>query len=367
MNILFQSRKTLFEAPGGDTVQLLKTKEYLEKLGLTIDVSTELTPDLTGYDLVHIFNLMRAQESLMQVMNAKRQCKPVALSTIYGLYTDFEKKGRAGIFKYLFKYLAPFQIEYIKIAARTFIGGELHKGSIQMLLRGYYRTLKKIIDNTDVFLPNSVSEMNRVISDFRLKTPEFVVIPNAVDMQLFNPERVTIDEGYMKYKDCILSVARIEGRKCQLDLVRAVRNTDYKLVLIGKPGKNSQQYYEHVKEEAGENVTFIQHLDHHKLPQFYKLAKVHALVSWMETPGLSSLEAGAMNANLVITPNGDTFDYFGNMAHYCEPGNIASIKEAIDKAYQTPRTEALREHIAENFTWVKAAEATLSAYQKILK
>jgi hypothetical protein len=40
------------------------------------------------------------------------------------------------------------------------------------------------------------------------------------------------------FRDCILCVARIEGRKSQLNLVKAVRNLPYKLVLIGKPAPN---------------------------------------------------------------------------------------------------------------------------------
>lgn len=367
MRILFQSRKTLFDAPGGDTIQLLKTKEYLEKLGLEIDISTELTPSLYKYDIVHVFNLMRGQESLMQVMNAKKQGKKVALSTIYGLYTDFERYGRNGLSKYVFRLLSPFQIEYVKIAARTFLGGELHKGSIQMLLTGYYHTLRKIVRNTDVFLPNSVSEMNRVIADYKLDKPLYEAIPNAVDTAVFDPEKVQIDDELRQYEGCILSVARIEGRKCQLELVQAVKETDYKLVIIGKPGKNAQGYYEAVKAAAGGNVTFIQHLDHERLPQFYKLAKVHALISWMETPGLSSLEAGVMGANLVITPNGDTRDYFGDMAEYCTAGDVESIKAALGRAYNRPANGKLRDHILENFTWQKAAAATLAAYNKIKK
>ena len=92
MKVLFQSRKTLFSAPGGDTTQLLKTKEYLEKLGIEVDISLELEPDLREYDIIHVFNLMRPQDLFLQVRNAKRQGKKIALSTIYGPYTEYEKK-----------------------------------------------------------------------------------------------------------------------------------------------------------------------------------------------------------------------------------------------------------------------------------
>ena len=93
MKVLFQSRKTLFTVPGGDTTQILKTKEYLERLGVKVDISLDLEPCLESYDIVHVFNLMRPQELYLQVKNAKKQGKKVALSTIYGPYIEFEKKA----------------------------------------------------------------------------------------------------------------------------------------------------------------------------------------------------------------------------------------------------------------------------------
>ena len=50
-----------------------KTREYLEKLGLNIDVSLELNPEVKGYDLIHIFNLQKSavQYSFQQILNAK--------------------------------------------------------------------------------------------------------------------------------------------------------------------------------------------------------------------------------------------------------------------------------------------------------
>jgi len=366
MKVLFQSRKTLFSAPGGDTIQLVKTKEFLERQGIIVDISIDLQPDVKGYDIVHVFNLMRGQETLTQILNAKKCNKPVALSTIYGLYTEYDRKARGGMLSRLFRILNPYQIEYVKVAGRALIGGELHAGSLKVLFGGYYNTLKKIVKNTDCFLPNSESEMQRVISDFSLVKPLYNVVPNAVDTGVFNPDSTIIDPDMLKYKDCILSVARIEGRKCQLELVKALKNTSYQLVLVGKVGKHNQDYYDLVKAEAADNVTFLNQIDHEKLPQLYKLAKVHALVSWMETPGLSSLEAGVMGTNIVATRYGDTYDYYKDYAYYCEPDNIESIKTAIDAAFNAPFDPGLRQMILENYSWNKTAEVTLDAYKKII-
>lgn len=367
MKVLFQSRSTLFSVPGGDTVQLTKTAEYLRALGVVVDISTELEPDLSGYDLVHLFNLMRPQEVFLQARNAKRQDKRVALSTIYGLYTEYERKVRGGVAGMVVRNLSPWQVERIKVIARAFVNLEINKGVAYVGAFGYRNLCSKIANMTDVFLPNSASEMRRVHADFGVSRDKpFVVVPNAVDTFVFDPDRVELDENVRRYEGCVLSAARIEGRKCQLELVRAMKDTPYQLVLIGKPAPNHMAYFEAVKREAGDRVHFVGQVAHDELAQYYKTAKVHALVSWMETPGLSSLEAGAMGCNLVITEKGDTRDYFGEDAFYCEPDSVESIRDAIVRAYNAPSDPILKRRIRKDFNWQKTAEKTLEGYRLAL-
>ncbi|MCC8172796.1 MAG: glycosyltransferase [Parabacteroides sp.] len=365
MKVLFQSRKTLYSAPGGDTTQLLKTKEYLEKLGVTVDISLELLPDLTGYDLVHVFNLMRPQELYLQVKNAKKQGKKVALSTIYGPYVEFEKKARGGILQWMNKFLSISQIEYLKVIARLVLNGERNKGTWVYLMNGHKRLQRKIVNWIDVFLPNSQSEMERVAGDFRLKNYNYVVVPNAVDVSKFDYNKVVIDPENEKFRDCVLCVSRIEGRKNQLNIIRAAKNLPYTFVFIGKAGPNFGRYMEKCKEEGTRNCVFLGQIDHEKLPQFYKLCRVHILASWMETPGLSSLEAGIMYSNIVVTRKGDTEDYFANYAYYCEPDDSDSIRKAIKEAYHAPFDPGLRDRIMQNYKWSDTARETLKGYQSI--
>lgn len=364
MKVLFQSRKTLFTAPGGDTTQILKTKEYLEKLGITVDISLELTPDVSQYDIVHVFNLMRPQELYLQVKNAKKHNKKVALSTIYGPYEEYEKKARGGILQKVNQFLSITQIEYLKVIARAVLNFEFSKGTLIYLLNGHKRLQRKIIRMVDVFLPNSHSEMKRVAKDFKLKEYNYVAVANAVDVNRFNYDNV-VDPEFEQYRDCVLCVSRIEGRKNQLNIIRACKNLPYKFVFIGKAGANFKKYYENCKSEANENTYFLGQIDHDKLPQFYKLAKVHILASWMETPGLSSLEAGVMNTNIVVTKKGDTEDYFRQYAYYCEPDDLKSIEEAVIKAYNAPVSNELRDLIVENYKWEDTAKQTYDGYLSI--
>lgn len=364
MKVLFQTRTNLYSAPGGDLIQIENTKKYLEKQGITVDISLELQPNLDDYDLVHLFNLMDPQDIYLQMKNATRQNKKIVLSTIYGLYTEFDRKGRKGLIPFIFKFLSPYQIQYIKIVMRHFAEKRMHQGVIKMMLMGNYRLMKSIADNTSVFMPNSVSEMNRVAKEFKLKTYQFVNVPNAIDKEIFTGD--VVSDKYKDLTGCILCAARIEGRKSTLNLVKAVKNLPYKLVLAGKESANQKAFVDMVHQEAGDNVTFLGPVSHQDLRELYSVAKVHALISWMETPGLSSLEAAAMGSNIVVTPRGDTYEYFGDLAYYCEPDDVQSIKDALVKAYENPVNPALKEKVLENYNWEKTAEMTIQGYKMAL-
>lgn len=361
-----QSRVSLFNVPGGDTIQILKTKEYLEKLGIKVDISTELEPDLKEYDLVHLSNLIRPQEIYLQTRNAKQQQKKVVLSPIYCLYTEYEKKGREGFIRFLVNFLGSEKIEYLKVLGRAVKNRELHKGTLFFLKEGYKKLQNKILSLVDFLLPNSQSEMNKIIKDFNLNNIPYLIVPSSVDKNFFSNDNIKIDKKLEKFKNCVLCVARIEGRKNQLNIVKAMKRLPYKLVLVGEAAPNHKKYLARIKKEIPKNVYILGRVDASILPQLYNLAKVHVLASWYETAGLSSLEAGIMGCNLVITDKGDTKEYFGDYAYYCEPDSIDSIRQTIVKAYESPLNPKLKDRILKNFIWEKTAEKTLEAYKKVL-
>jgi glycosyltransferase involved in cell wall biosynthesis len=102
------------------------------------------------------------------------------------------------------------------------------------------------------------------------------------------------------------------------------------------------------------------------LLMYYQKAKVHVLPSWFETTGLSSLEAAAAGCTIVISDRGDAGEYFGDQAFYCNPASPASIYETISKAAAAPLSVALRQRVAEQYTWAQATAATLRAYTELI-
>ena len=63
IKILFQTRSDAFERWGGDTTQMVETKDNLLKLGVDVKINLETNPDVNDYDLVHIFNIKNVHRS----------------------------------------------------------------------------------------------------------------------------------------------------------------------------------------------------------------------------------------------------------------------------------------------------------------
>jgi hypothetical protein len=133
------------------------------------------------------------------------------------------------------------------------------------------------------------------------------------------------------------------------------------VVVVGQP--NPEEYRELCRRYADENVRFIDALPKEELASAYAAAKVHALPGWFETPGLSTLEAAAAGCNVVSTDRGLAREYLEDMAWYCDPRSLESIREAVLAAYKAPRGERLGEHVRERYTWERAAERTLEGYR----
>lgn len=358
MRILFISRATLFTDRGGDTIQIINTARYLEEIGVKVTVRLcNEKIDYSNFDLIHFFNIIRPADILKHI---SKSGKPYVVSTVYVDYSEYERKVRKGVAGALFKVLPSDLIEYLKVIARVFTSGEKIISPSYLLL-GQKRAIKKIIHGASMLLPNSNSEYMRIKEKYRIEK-KYRVIPNAIDAALFALNR----DSTPRNNNLVICVGRIEGRKNQLNLVKALNGSRFQLLIIGSASANQKKYSQECKKIAGSNVSFIDAIAQEKLIGYYKIAKVHVLPSWFETTGLSTLEAAAMGCNVVITDKGDTREYFENLAYYCDPDSTASIFNAVKRAAENDVDKRLQQKIFSVYTWRTTAKLTLQAYNDIL-
>ena len=359
MKVLFIARSTLYTNRGGDTVQLSKTAEYLRGLGVGVDIrfaGEEI--DYSGYQLLHFFNLIRPADMLKHI---RRSRKPYVISPVYVDYKEADRQTRRGLLWKLLQYLPAERIEYLKVIARWLSGGE-RIASPAYIWYGHHRSIRQILRHAALVLPNSASEYERLQRRFATVCP-CRIIPNAIDPAIFHSPAA----GAAREDDLVLCVGRIEGVKNQLNLIRAVNGSSFRLIVVGSPAMNQVSYYEACRKAAGPAVRFVEAVSQEELCGYYSRARVHILPSWFETTGLSSLEAAAMGCSIVITDRGDTREYFGEDVFYCDPSSPVSILEALKRAAVEAPSERLRARIFSHYTWPLTAEKTLEAYREVIE
>ncbi|GBF32455.1 glycosyl transferase group 1 [Desulfocucumis palustris] len=331
LRVLFQTRPDYLKNIAGDSIQVIKTKEYLEKLGAEVTISASPT-NLSHYDIIHLFNTTRVKETHNFFKNAKKQNKPVVVSTIYWDFSEFCR--------------CPDSPE-----------GLYNNWVNSQAMR------KAIFRGANLLLPNSRAEAELIKSQTPGAAPCHVV-PNGAD-QIFalgDPDEFYRLHGF---RDFILCVARICPRKNQLGLAEALKGTGLVLVLAGPV--NDREYAARCRS-AYPGVLMLNQVEHRQLPGLYAAAMAHVLPSWFETPGLASLEAGLAGCRIVTTDRGTAGEYFGHLATYCDPGDTMSIRDAVIRALNLPdkQQNSLKYHISNNYLWQNAAMETLRGYETVL-
>lgn len=368
-------RSKLMEVGGGDKVQVVNTAEELKKLGVEVDIQTSRNFDPTSFDIVHVFQLDWVPETYFYVKKAKKYGKPVVLSPIHHNVGEVKKFDDEFAFDYrrvsrvLFK--DQFKRDTFKNIYRSITNREILWPTLFSVFYGFKRMQKETLEMADYVLVQTNKEHEDLELTYNVSLPKWEKVVNGVSANFINLENTP---NQFDFSDYILCVGRIEPRKNQLSVIKAVemlRNEeklDLKLVLVGKIGKTNKHFeYNKLVQHEIDTKNWITHLPqvpYENMSSIYKYAKVGVSASWFETTGLTSLEALYCGTNAVAS--GDRAkEYLGKYASYCLPDDITSIKEAIKKEYYASRP-SITETLKKEYTWEIAAKKTLEVYNSIL-
>jgi glycosyltransferase involved in cell wall biosynthesis len=342
MKELMQILQNVFDLKGGNTMQMVKTKGALKARRVDVELSLDLRSNVPGYYVVRLFSLTRVQEqeTFVQTRSA-RAGKPVVLSTIYWYTEEFERNAAVGLRGFPSRHLSIDAMERLKAAGKFVLRGERGEGARHLITHSYRQMQRDILDTCDVFLPKAEAEMDQIETHLDFSSENYVVVPNAVDTESIRAARADGSSKYEKYKGWLVCIGRIDIRKNQMNLIRALDGSDYKIVFVGKKSTGHRGYGDEVVRaiQANPNMEWIERIPNEDVYKLCRACKVSVLPSWFETPGLVSPEAAAMGCNIVVSPEGTTRDYFGGSDYYCDVSDLASIRAAIDEAYAAPMTK----------------------------
>ncbi len=375
MKVLFQGRTELLTRGGGDKVQIENTASELRKLGVEVDITNKIPSDYSPYDIVHVFQLDWTPESYFYAMSAKKHKKILVISPIHHSVDEVKKFddeyvfGMRRISKLFFS--KQHDRDTFKNVYRSFFNMAKAVPTVKSIFLGLEKMHMKTLSLADAVLVQTDLEANDLIKTYKQNINWFKV-PNGVSEAFINPVEL---KNPFDFEDYIICVGRIEPRKNQLNIIRAVSKLrqstgkDIKFVLVGI--ENFQRHLEYTfrfRKALKQNSGWLVHIPkvpYDKIPAYYKYAKVCASASWFETTGLTSLESLFMNTNAIAS--GDRAkEYLGDMASYCSPESVESIFTALKLEYFKPRPN-IPDSLKSHYTWKTAAVKTLDVYNDLLK
>lgn len=342
MKVCFLAQQSVGMVAGGPLIQLRETARYLPDQGVEVGFFDQWSEFPRGeYDLVHIFGANFMSYDI--AMRFRQFGIPYVVSSIF--YTMH----------------SPAFVRYTSRIAD--LAGKFFRG-----IRTDYGFTGEVCRSARIVLPNTHAEAGIVERGFGVPGSQIQVVPNGVN-ERFSDADPDLFTGQYGVKEFVLNVGHIGSkRKNVLNLIRAMKEVDAPLVLIGKI--QDGPYARQCVEEAGQNprVTIIDGLPNNSplLASAYAACRVFALPSFFETPGIAALEAALAGASIAITPHGGTRDYFGEDAHYVDPRSPSSIAGGIRNGLAQAAPPALRERVAREFTWQRVAEKTAAAYRTAL-
>jgi glycosyltransferase involved in cell wall biosynthesis len=341
---------------GGDTRLARETLGALRTIGVDADLVETETPDPSGRDIVHIFNVGEPSKCELQMDACDAAAVPYVLSPIWLDLREFWGRGKA--FEQTLKSTknaadAEAKLCRLRTADNERLIGRFERSCMDRDLRTQHDLLRR----ARVLLPSSATEARDCMVRLGVRDVPMVVVPIAANLE---PESAWQNERFG-----IVSVGRVETRKNQLTTLFGLRADDIPIDVIGLT-------IDRELVDSGLRWCPRAHF-HGRLPredvvQILGRAAIHAMPSWCETAGIASLEAAAAGAQIVVGDRGAEYEYFGEDAEYADPADPESIRSAVLRAVARPprsRGDALDRRIRK-ITWRFSAEETLRAYRMAL-
>ncbi|MDN3586395.1 glycosyltransferase family 1 protein [Pedobacter aquatilis] len=232
--------------------------------------------------------------------------------------------------------------------------------------------------NADKIIAISEKTKSDIVELYNINADKIEVIYQSCDdsfKTLLPPETLsTIKKTYNLPDKYILNVGTIEPRKNLKLLIQALKNvnSDYKLVVIGKP----TPYLESVKLEIdrlglNERIIFLKNIPFSDLPGIYQLAELFVYPSFYEGFGIPIIEALYSNVPVVAATGSCLEEAGGAGSIYVNPNNAKELSEEINRILNEPNLSSHMKakglEFVQKFNSPSITQQLMNCYINVLK
>jgi glycosyltransferase involved in cell wall biosynthesis len=339
-------------AYGGKEVQMLTYQRYLNRYyssGIKVSLLDFWNKEyLDQVDILHFFGFSNWYYDLIKTLKSNKNDKKIVISPTFYYQNQLEMKMAS-----IFSFFCP--------------------------IPNFFSYKKELFNKSDKIIVNSFAEKSQLMTFFGSHLEKKIeVIYNAIEEDFINfsneynkkmiLEKFGLEPGYL------LSVSFIDERKNILNLLKAFLNIhkkiNKKLVIIGdfrfRDIKN-KLLAEKIIRENKTKILQIPYIDRNSdlLKSAYFNCAAHLLPSYLETPGISNLEALYFGKPILVGDCEPVREYFKDQVSYCKPASISSIENGIFTTLDSHKESGFSDIVRNNYLLEKVTHNVYSLYHTL--
>ena len=260
--------------------------------------------------------------------------------------------------------------------------------SLPPLLRSvsflYFKTIEKQVFKRAERIVVQTEFNRRLLSETcGIPLEKIEIIPNAVDTEIFNPQRFRIEDLREKYgvkaEKTVLYAGRLTSQKGLIFLMKSIPKvlkdfSDIEFIIVGKGPLESRLRRMTKRFSIHSHIKFLNSVPHRLMPELYALADIFVLPSLSESFPNAVLEAMAMEKPTITTKVGVIPEIFTHGKHtfLINAGDVKELTNALlmllcDETLSRELGRNSRKLVKTKYSWERVLEKTLNLYQEILR
>ena len=387
---------------GGQGIYVYELSKALKKIGHNVDVISgppypELVADIKLIKLpgLNLFSTFKFRERLKIFFNTKNKSLDdwyEFVSTLIGGFPELRTFGnRANRFLADKNYDAVIdnqsisygmidiqkskpliEIMHHPISKDYYYDLKYAKGVLQRISKirwfSFLKMQKKVAKKLNVVVTPSSNSKQDIHIDFKVPISRIKVIPNGIDFNTFCPRPNIVPSPNQIITTASADVP-LKGLDFSLHAIARLRHEypNIKLNVIGSPRADGHTERLIKKLKLVERVSFKTNLTKEEITQEYAKSSAAVVSSLYEGFGFPVGEAMACATPLIATNVASIPEITGSFAQSIPAEDADAIYQGLKNIFQHPQkykiqADSGREHIIENFNWIKIGYA----YEQLL-
>ena len=342
MRVAVLSYPMLFQTSGGLKMKVGRTVDALCRRGVEARLIDPVHDRLTDFDLVHLFAPYNGNHRIVE--QAKADGLPVVMSTILNPPFSRWDGMRARALSRLVGRLTHWDI----------------KTSYDQMVAGL-----KLADHLIVL--GSI-ERRMLIEGYQMPGDKITIVPNGIGQEFFCGTPEAFRTQFDISRPFVLHTGIIGDVKNQLGLVRALKDVDIDIVLIGYVAKETRPYLDACINEGGDRVHYLGELPHGQI-----IASANAACALVAIPSRhegmpnSILEALASDKPVVLTDNHTMdFELPEDVARQVFADDYPAIRAAAIDLLKRPPPPGRARSVVAKMSWDAVAARLNGIYDSVL-